>query len=290
MLDLDINTDIEIVLTNTLSDSTFAPVKLEGGNSNHISTLFKKEQKKAYKYSTPPLTIVMGNPPCSDSVDISNEGKIIAKLMNDFRPSEKKGRSNNQKQLANEMTRFLRWSLYKAEKSCPSIFALVLPSTFANNISFVNARKFLTEKVSEMWVLEFDVDNRAGHGAENLFNTLQGRLLLVGIIRELNFNIPSIHYKSITDFSKAEKEDFFKKEIDLTSWETINIDKHFTFKPSAMVDEALYSTFWHIASESEPAIFERHCSGLKLAPTHLLVHFNQGQLKRRTKYIADTKQ
>ena len=77
------------------------------------------------------------------------------------------------KQLANEMTKFLRWCLYKAEKSRPSIFALVLPSTFAQNESFVNARKYLVEHVSEMWILDFDVDNRAGHNAENLFNTLQ---------------------------------------------------------------------------------------------------------------------
>ena len=31
----------------------------------------------------------------------------------------------------------------------------------------------------------------------------------------------------------------------------------------------------------------RDCSGLKLAPTHLLVHFSKGQLKRRSRFIAD---
>lgn len=270
-----------------MSDSTFTQTHIEGGASDVVSTFFLNEQRKAKKLSEPPLTIIIGNPPCSDSVDINNEGKIIAKLMNDFRPKVRKGRSNKQKQLANEMTKFLRWCLFKAEKSRPSIFALVLPSTFAQNESFVNARKYLVEHVSEMWVLDFDVDNRAGHNAENLFNTLQGRLLLVGTLRELDLSIPHIHYKCIYPLSKREKIEFFNADVDLADWEDVKIGKRYLFKPTLDVNEELYSKFWHLKSEYEPAIFDRDCSGLKLAPTHLLVHFSKGTLKRRSRFIAD---
>ena len=283
----DTDCDIEIVLTNTLSDSTFRSIRIEGGATDSVSLFFRKEQKKALQLSKPPLTVIIGNPPCSDSVDIANEGKKITKLMNDFRPPTRTGRRNDQKQLVNEMSKFLRWCLFKAEQSRPSVFALVLPSTFANNISFVTARKFLTERVSELWVLEFDVDNRAGHQAENLFNTLQGRLLLIGTLKEIDFSLPDIHYKSIVKLSCKEKTAYFNAPVDTSDWEKVTLDKNYVFKPSGNVDEELYSKFWHIASETEPAIFERHCSGLKLAPTHLLVHFNKGQLKRRNKYIAD---
>lgn len=287
MLDITGNTDIEVVLTNTLSDSTFKQTRIEGGANDVVSTFFLNEQRRAKKLSEPPLTVIIGNPPCSDSVSISNEGKIIAKLMDDFRPEVRKGRSNKQKQLANEMTKFLRWCLYKAEKSRPSIFALVLPSTFAQNESFVNARKYLVEHVSEMWILDFDVDNRAGHNAENLFNTLQGRLLLIGTLRELDLSIPHIHYKCIYPLSKREKIEFFNADVDLSDWEEVNIGKKYFLKPALGVDEELYSNFWHLMSEDEPAIFERDCSGLKLAPTHLLVHFSKGILKRRSRFIAD---
>ena len=287
MLDVTDNTDIVVVLTNTLSDSTFKQTHIEGGASDVVSTFFLNEQRRAKKLSEPPLTIIIGNPPCSDSVDINNEGKIIAKLMNDFRPKVRKGRSNKQKQLANEMTKFLRWCLFKAEKSRPSIFALVLPSTFVQNESFVNARKYLVEHVSEMWVLDFDVDNRAGHNAENLFNTLQGRLLLVGTLRELDLSIPHIHYKCVYSLSKREKIEFFNADVDLADWEEVNIGKKYLFKPTLDVNEELYSKFWHLKSEYEPAIFDRDCSGLKLAPTHLLVHFSKGTLKRRSRFIAD---
>lgn len=287
MLDITDNTDIEVVLTNTLSDSTFKQTRIEGGANDVVSTFFLNEQRRAKKLSEPPLTVIIGNPPCSDSVDISNEGKIIAKLMNDFRPSIRKGRSNKQKQLANEMTKFLRWCLYKAEKSRPSIFALVFPSTFAQNESFVNARKYLVEHVSEMWILDFDVDNRAGHNAENLFNTLQGRLLLIGTLRELDLSIPHIHYKGIYPLSRREKIEFFNADVDLSDWEEVKIGKKYLLKPTLGVDEELYSNFWHLKSEDEPAIFDRDCSGLKLAPTHLLVHFSKGTLKRRSRFIAD---
>lgn len=287
MLDITDDIDIEVVLTNTLSDSTFKRTRIEGGVTDVVSTFFLKEQNRAKELSAPPLTVIIGNPPCSDSVDVNNEGKIIAKLMNDFRPPKAKGRSNKQKQLANEMSKFLRWSLYKAEVSRPSVFALVLPSTFAQNESFLYARKYLAEHVSEMWVLDFDVDNRAGHNAENLFNTLQGRLLLVGTLRELNFSHPVIHYKGIYKLSKKEKKDYFESGIKLDDWETVRMNKKFSFKPTTVVDENLYAQFWHLKAEDEPSIFQRDCSGLKLAPTHLLVHFSKGQLKRRSKYIAD---
>ena len=287
MLDVADSPDIEVILTNTLSDSTFKQTKIEGGATDAVSTFFLKEQRKAKKLSAPPLTVIIGNPPCSDSVTIGNEGRIIAKLMEDFRPKVRKGRSNKQKQLANEMTKFLRWCLYKAENSSPSVFALVLPSTFAQNESFVNARKYLVEHVSEMWVLDFDIDNRAGHNAENLFNTLQGRLLLIGTIRQLNFTIPTVHYKGIYNLSKREKIEFFKSEVELLGWEKVNLGKKYVFKPAIGVDEELYVKFWHLRSDDEPSIFMRDCSGLKLAPTHLLVHFSKGQLKRRSKFIAD---
>lgn len=287
MLEAAEKCDIEIVLTNTLSDTTFKSVRIEGGSTDAVSMFFRNEQKKALKLSKPPLTVIIGNPPCSDSADISNEGKLIAKLMGDFRPPVRKGRRNDQKQLVNEMTKFLRWCLFKADLSRPSVFSLVLPSTFANNVSFVTARKFLTEKVSEMWVLEFDVDNRAGHQAENLFNTLQGRLLLVGTLKEIETSLPTIHFKSISALSYKDKVDFFNAEVDDNGWENVKLDKNYIFKPTGNVDENLYSQFWHIASDNESAIFERHCSGLKLAPTHLLVHFNKGQLKRRNRFIAD---
>lgn len=287
MLEKVRNCDIEIVLTNTLSDSTFKSVRIEGGSTDAVSMFFRNEQKKALKLSKPPLTVIIGNPPCSDSADISNEGKLITKLMSDFRPPVRKGRRNDQKQLVNEMTKFLRWCLFKAEQSRPSVFALVLPSTFAHNISFVTARKFLTERVSEMWVLEFDTDNRAGHQAENLFKALQGRLLLVGTLKEIETSLPIIHFKSIAGLSYRNKVNFFNAAVDDNGWENVKLGKNYIFKPAGDVDERLYSQFWHIASYNEPAIFERHCSGLKLAPTHLLVHFNKGQLRRRNKFIAN---
>lgn len=287
MLEIEDKSNIEIVLTNTLSDSTFKRTQIENSATDAVSAFFLKEQQKAKKFSTPPLTVIIGNPPCSDSMDTSNEGKMIAKLMNDFRPSVCKGRSNKQKQLANEMAKFLRWSLFKAEQSRPSVFALILPSTFANNVSFINARKYLSEHVSEMWVLEFDVDNRAGHHAENIFNTVQGRLLLVGTLRELAFELPAIHYKSICAMTKREKETFFKAPVSTDGWISVCLDKNYSFKPTTGVDEKIYSSFWHLLSDNAPAIFERHCSGLKLAPTHLLVHFSKGQLKRRSRFIAD---
>lgn len=282
--------DIEIVLTNTLSDCTFKQIRVEGGATDAVSTFFIKEQRKAGKLSKTPLTVIVGNPPCSDSNGINNEGSKLKKLMEDFRPDrEARGtRSNKQKQVVNEFTKFLRWTLYKAEQSRPSVFAMIIPSAFSSNISYLPARKYLLEHVSELWVLVFDTDLRAGHQAQNLFNTRQGRMLLVGSFRELSFEMPTIHYLSISGFSKKEKQEFFNSAISFDEWETIEANSTYSLCPIKQTDEVLYNRFWPIASsDTKRAIFMRHCSGLKLAPTHLLVHFSKGQLTRRCRFIAD---
>lgn len=277
--------DIEIVLTNTLSDYTFKRISNQGGTSDAVSAFFKKEQTKAKKLSSPPLTVILGNPPCSDSFSGRNEGSVISCLMDDFRPpkQERKARSNTMKQVVNESQMFLRWCLYKAEKSCPSVFAVIMPSAFAAQDSYQSARQYLAKKVADLWVLPFDADIRAGHKSQNLFGTRQGRLLLVGIVSSDSSGVGHIHYKSIVDYTRKEKTDFFSAGINLeVGWQTIQLDDDVAFVPRNSHNKELYESFFPLTT-----VFERMCSGIKASPTALLVHCSKGQLLRRSRYIAD---
>lgn len=281
--------NIKIILTNTLSDNLFEEVKINEDDSD-ISVLLLQEQQVAYQLANPPLTIIIGNPPSSDKkIQPENEGEVIKELMEDFKPtaSKRKARQNIQKQLKNDFVKFLRWSVDRAEKSIPSVFALIVPSTFAKHPTYKFARKYLSEKVSDLWVLEFDTDNRTGAEGSNVFKTLQGRLVLVGVLKkELSKNI-GINYKSISSLSRKEKHEFFNSEPTLTGWTTIKeLDENFLFKPKGDYDQEVYNRFWAITNDKDDGIFLRHCSSLKLAPTHLLVHASEGQLKRRSKFIA----
>lgn len=278
--------DIEIVLTNTLSDCTFKRMSIQGDVSEAVSSLFIKEQNKAKKFSSPPLTVILGNPPCSDSFSGRDEGSVISRLMDDFRPPkpERKARSNTMKQVANESQMFLRWCLYKAEKSCPSIFAVIMPSAFASHDSYQSARQYLVKKVADLWVLPFDADTRAGHKSQNLFGTRQGRLLLVGIVKSDSSGVGHIHYKSIINYTRKQKTDFFSAEINLEEgWQTLPLDDDLVFVPRHSINKDLYERFFPITS-----IFERNCSGIKASPTALLVHCSRGQLLRRCRDVADT--
>lgn len=280
--------NIKIILTNTLSDSLFEETKIAINDSN-LSLLLLQEQQSAYHLSSAPLTIIIGNPPSSDSkFELANEGLIIKKMLEDFRPSAvgRTGRQNVQKQLSNEFVKFLRWSVDKAIKSTPSVFALILPSSFAKHPSYKYVRKFIAEKFSNLWILEFDSDKRTGADDVNLFNTLQGRLLLIGIVTDAQVIEKSINYKNICNLSKSQKISFFNEEVDLENWTKLSLDDNFAFKPSDKYNLELYSSFWPITSDKESGIFLRHCSSLKLAPTHLLVHASKGQLKRRSKFIS----
>jgi len=281
--------NIEIILTNTLSDNLFEEVQIDKTDSN-ISVLLLQEQQVAYQLAYPPLTIIIGNPPSSDSkFQVANEGAIIKELMEDFKPqmAQRTARQNIQKQLTNEFVKFLRWTIDRAEKSIPSVFALILPSGFAKYNSYKFARKYLSEKASDLWVLEFDTDNRTGAEGSNVFDTLQGRLILVGVVNNDDDKKVNIKYRNICHLTKQEKYGFFKSAVTLADWTVIShIDENYSFKPTTDYDADLYSRFWELTAENDEGIFLRHCSCLKLAPTHLLVHASEGQLARRSKFIA----
>lgn len=281
--------NIKIILTNTLSDNLFEEVQVKKGDKE-MTALLLHEQQVAYQLVNPPLTIIVGNPPSSDSsFQVANEGEMIKKMMEDFRPdaSQRKGRQNIQKHLKNEFAKFLRWTIDRAEKSIPSVFALILPSGFVKYNSYKFARKYLSEKVSDLWVLEFDTDNRTGAEASNVFNTLQGRLVLIGVLKKENREKININYKSICNLNRQQKHDFFNAGVSLDDWTAITqLDENYSFKLASDYDAEMYSRFWALTAANDEGIFLRHCSSLKLAPTHLLVHSSEGQLKRRSKFIA----
>lgn len=278
---------LSVHLTNTLGDNTFCKPEYDFSKLDSVGLFFAKEQVASYKLSQPPLTIIIGNPPCSDS-SVTNAGQFLESLMNDFRPPIRRGRQNVQMQLTNEWIKFLRWGIYKAMISKPSIIAFILPSAFAENISFKYARKFLIENANEISVIEFDSDNRVESANQNVFNTLQGRLLILASFTADNTS-KFVRYKDLRGLSKAQKLEFFSKDVTALDWDVLSIDEEYSLRPKGEYDVELYSQFIPLAAEhgSENGIFLRHCSGMKLAPTHLLVHFSKGQLSRRSKYIGD---
>lgn len=88
------NNKIDILLANTLSNSVF------NGDAN-ADSIEGRELLQANKISNLPLKLVIGNPPCSDTLreNTTADFSIINELMEDFRPPEelRRGRQNIQK-------------------------------------------------------------------------------------------------------------------------------------------------------------------------------------------------
>lgn len=277
---------IKVLLTNTLSDGL---LELPTGKTH---SFWQQEENKAHNLSCPPINLVIGNPPSSDSkFTESNEGQKIIELLEDFRPpkEDRKSRQNTQKQLTNEFVKFLRWSLHKTLESDTSAFSLILPSTFAEHPSYMYARKFIADNFEQIWVLEFDADQRAESKGQNLFETLQGRLVIIGLNSKGINTKQTLKYKNISDLTKEEKLNYIMSEnIDLIDWDDVSLDKeNYSFKSSNENSNSRYLKFWPLtAKDNKNGIYERHCSSVKLAPTHLLVHADAGQLKRRTRFIS----
>lgn len=272
---------IRILLTNTLSDE----LNKQQTNATGTIDLFSDERRKARDLSRPPITLVIGNPPSSDSsTDESRNEYVIDKLLEDFRPPEEQrgGRQNTQKQISNPFVKFLRWSTFKVMESKLGAVSLVLPSSFLENASYKWARKFLVENFSNIYVLDIDSDLRATD-AQNIFNVQQGRCLLTAIYKQ-SVGPAKVYYDSITALSRASKIQKFQQDyrnISLDSYSELSVDADWCLvRRSTTVDVNYETQFWKIYDQSN-SIFVRNCNGLKLSPTAFFIHTKKDILKRR---------
>lgn len=278
-----------ILLANTLSDYLF------GANPND-KTIEGYELKRAGKVVTMPIKLIIGNPPCSDTIrtNTNSDFLMINQLMEDFRPpvTSRRSRQNIQKQVNNPFMQFIRWSCKKLlDSENHSVLSIVVPLSFLEAESYKYARKYLCEHFSEAWIVVIDADARTGIRSDSLFRTLQGRAIIV-LARKYgdNTKIDSYHFADYSDGNHAEKEAKLTEGVDgiINSFSDHNISLDtFAFIPSKPFDEKLYNKFWPVSgSDGQQAIFKQHCSGIKLAPTALFTHVKAAMLKRRSKDIA----
>jgi hypothetical protein len=293
---------VHVLLTNTLSDLLDDSSSSNGSEPN----LFQLEQIEARQYASPPIIAVIGNPPSTDSTRAPHQRaeiySRIANLIDDFRPPlDRRGsRQNVQKQLRNDFVRFIRWASDRVVSGPRGMIALVLPESFLEHGSYRYARKWLLENFQFIWALDIDADQRTKGDSASLFNTLQGRALLVAVKSNSEDSTTKLMYGSIADLTLPQKSDVLsqkisKIELDAIFPHTINPDVLHRFRPQNIYNEELWSKSWPLYSASpkshledgEHSIFIRHSSALKLGATSLLVHPDRAILFRRTKAVAD---
>ncbi|MCL4463294.1 MAG: N-6 DNA methylase [Firmicutes bacterium] len=278
----------ELILANALSDVVF-------GEPANTDTIEGFELNRAREISSRPITLVIGNPPSSDSskTNIGVDFSRILALMDDFRPpaANRHARQNTQKQINNPHLQFLRWGCEKLRLSeNHSILAYIVPSTFLEAESYRFARKYIVENFSSAWIVSVDADARAGIRSDSMFKTLQGRAILIAARR---FGEPAgiaeYLYYDISRLSKAEKAAWLEQdaEASLRAFTLHAVDAvNYSLRPSLPFNEKLYVSYWPVSGEAEPnAIFKNHCSGVKLAPSSLFTHLKTPMLKRRSRDI-----
>lgn len=282
------NLETNVLLANTLSNC------LLGEDANPAS-IEGRELIRANEVSSRPIQLIIGNPPCSDSIrnNYSSDFSRIAELMNDFRPpvESRHNRQNIQKQINNPFMQFLRWSCEKLLNSeCHSVLAFVVPLSFLEAESYKYARKYLVEHFSNIWAVAIDTDARTGIRGDSLFFTMQGRAVIL-LTRKYGENdvVHEINYIDMSRGRRAEKIATLESDIQsiINSFETFPIsDTMYSFMPSRPFNRDLYVHFWPISNDNGKAVFLNQCSGSKMAPTALLTHVKQPMLKRRSREIA----
>ncbi len=278
-----------ILMANTLSNCVF-------GEEANEETIEGKELKRANEIAAKPIKLIIGNPPCSDvsRVNVSEDFSIINGLMEDFRipQSERHSRQNLMKQVNNPFMQFIRWGckiLLDSENH--SVLSFVVPASFLEAESFKYARKYLCENFSDAWIITIDPDARTGVRSDSLFYTLQGRAAIV-LTRRFNENntFSQFHYCDISQMNRREKEEALSEAIEsiISRYTIFSVNENtYSFSPAQTFDEVLYDKFWAVSGEeNQKAIFKKHCSGIKLAPTAVFTHVKAPILKRRSKDIA----
>ena len=276
---------LKIILTDTLADQLL-------GSPRGTSNGFEEELNDAIQLSSPPLRLVIGNPPSSNRTASSAARTIIEKKLSVFRPPllERTDRQNIQKALNNEAYRFLRWCSEKVLESGRGILALVLPGAFARSVSFKYARKWLIDNFKEIYVLEVDGDARRSDATQSIFSVLQGRLVIFAIRQESAVTAgPKIYHHDITANSLSDKLAYLEASPVLNSFSSFTpFQPQWRLAPSAAYPVDLWLKGWPLTSTtSQFGVFSLKCSGVKLAPTALLFHTQKQILLRRSTDIGN---
>ena len=282
------NQNTNILLANTLSNCVF-------GETANEESIEGGELIRANAFASMPLKLIIGNPPSSDSNRSNSTGdfSVINALMDDFRPplENRRARQNIQKQINNPFMQFLRWSCEKLLYSeNHSVLSLIVPLSFLEAESYKYARKYLVENFSKILAIAIDADARTGVRSDSLFNTLQGRAVII-LTRKYDddTNVAEFNFADISHGSRKQKEAVLGETTDeiMTQFSTYPINVNtYGFLPARPFNEALYEQFWPVSdANGQPAIFSNQCSGAKLAPTALLTHVKGPMLKRRSRDI-----
>lgn len=280
---------VNIILANTLNNSVF------NGEANEDS-IEGRELIQANRISSLPLKLIIGNPPCSDTLreNISDDFSIINGLMGDFRPPAelRRGRQNIQKQINNPFMQFLRWSCKKLlDSHNHSALAFVVPLSYLEAESYKYARKYLCEHFSDVWAVAIDADGRTGARSDSLFHTLQGRAVII-LSRRYGQEIPitKFHYCDFAHNLRLRKEQLLSEDIQniAEKFKEYPLDPDtLSFYPAKPFNTEMYAKCWPVSGENgQSSIFVNHCSGIKLAPTSIFTHVKAPMLKRRSREIA----
>lgn len=283
------NNTVKILLANTLSNGVL------NGEAN-VDSIEGRELLEANKISNLPLKLIIGNPPCSDTLreNSSDEFSIINDLMEDFRPpaAKRRGRQNTQKQVNNPFMQFLRWSCKMLlDSHNHSALAFVVPLSFLEAESYRYARTYICKNFSDIWAVAVDADARTGARSDSLFRTLQGRAVIV-LVRKYGgkTSVGKVHFCDCSHMMSREKKQFLEGDVSCIAsmFKEYPIDADtVAFSPVKPFDTEMYSRFWPVSGEAgQNAVFLNHCSGIKLAPTAIFTHVKAPMLRRRSKEIA----
>jgi|GEM_PF-468051 len=278
----------ELLLANALSNAVF-------GDAVDTDTVEGFELNRACEISSRTITLVIGNPPSSDSskTNTGEDFTRILALMEDFRPpaANRHARQNTQKQINNPHLQFLRWGCEKLRLSeNHSILAYIVPATFLEAESYRYARKYIVEHFSSAWIISVDADARAGVRSDSMFKTQQGRAILIAARRFGEaVGMTEYMYYDISHLAKSDKTSWLGQNANtlLGEFARHTVDTvNYIFRPSIPFNKELYASYWPVSGEAEQnAIFKNHCSGVKLAPSSLFTHMKPAMLKRRSREI-----
>lgn len=272
---------LHLLLTDTLSDQIERP-------PSPITHELDNELAEASALATPPLRLVIGNPPSSISATSGAPREVIESKLDDFRPpkNRRSDRQNTQKAVNNEAYRFLRWCSDRVLSADRGILALVVPGSFVHAVSLRYARAWMKREFDQLWVLELDQDARNGVGTESIFNVLQGRAVIFGV---KGGEGSGVQHMSISSRTLEEKKEFLNASVDLDCFQSVASESD-QLAPSAPYPEPAWRKSWPLlGSNTEEGIFKLKCSAVKLGLTALF-HVDLSQLKRRCKSLASSSQ
>ncbi|MBF0343453.1 MAG: N-6 DNA methylase [Nitrospirae bacterium] len=265
---------VRVFITNTLDMEELEQSRLPG-----MSSLSEESHKAGDVKNKTQILVILGNPPYS--VSSANKSVFIESEMGVYKLGVAQER--NIQPLSDDYIKFIRFAQWKIDRHGRGLIGMITNNSYLSGLIHRGMRKSLLGSFNQIYVLNLHGSSRIGERApdggkdDNVFDIQQG-VSIVFLVKKNKFNgIGKLYYQDVFGLRENKYDCLNKNDVSTTQWiELKPSEPYYFFVEKDFSLQADYEVFTPI-----PEIFEKYSSGVTTHRDHLVIGFNQEEIRQR---------